>query len=164
MTPISAPACDGDDGAEDAGVAMPHTVARPAGRELHPSPWFVSGGLPGDSRKSEQFGSPVTSGEPAMQNRHYNEDHLAFGDAVRTFIAKEMQPDYLAWEEAGLAPRELFRAAGHNGFLGMQIPEQYGGGGTEDFRFNQVFGEELMLAGVGGAGLGITLHNDICLP
>ncbi|MDQ1740597.1 MAG: hypothetical protein QOE53_2249 [Pseudonocardiales bacterium] len=99
-----------------------------------------------------------------MQRRHYDEDHLAFGDAVRTFIAKEMQPDYLAWEAAGLAPRELFRAAGGNGFLGLQVPEQYGGGGTTDFRFNQILGEELMLAGVGGAGLGITLHNDICLP
>ncbi|HEX8093424.1 acyl-CoA dehydrogenase family protein [Jatrophihabitans sp.] len=99
-----------------------------------------------------------------MQRRHYDEDHLAFGDAVRTFIAKEMQPEYLAWEAAGLAPRELFRAAGANGFLGLQVPEQYGGGGTEDFRFNQILGEELMLAGVGGAGLGITLHNDICLP
>jgi len=99
-----------------------------------------------------------------MQRRHYDEDHLAFGDAVRTFIAKEMQPEYLAWEAAGLAPRELFRSAGGNGFLGIQVPEQYGGGGAEDFRFNQILGEELMLAGVGGAGLGITLHNDICLP
>ncbi|MBV9821831.1 MAG: acyl-CoA dehydrogenase family protein [Actinobacteria bacterium] len=99
-----------------------------------------------------------------MQRRHYNEDHLAFGDAVRTFIAKEMQPDYLAWEAAGLAPRELFTAAGANGFLGLQIAEEFGGGGTDDFRFNQILGEELMLAGVGGAGLGITLHNDICLP
>ncbi|HEX8082608.1 MAG TPA: acyl-CoA dehydrogenase family protein [Jatrophihabitans sp.] len=99
-----------------------------------------------------------------MQRKHYDEDHLAFGDAVRTFITKEMQPDYLAWEAAGLAPRELFRTAGANGFLGMQVPEQYGGGGTTDFRFNQILGEELMLAGVGGAGLGITLHNDICLP
>jgi alkylation response protein AidB-like acyl-CoA dehydrogenase len=99
-----------------------------------------------------------------MQRKHYDEDHLAFGDAVRTFIAKEMQPDYLAWEAAGLAPRELFQAAGGNGFLGLQVPEQYGGGGTSDFRFNQILGEELMLAGVGGAGLGITLHNDICLP
>ncbi len=99
-----------------------------------------------------------------MKSRHYNEDHLAFADAVRTFIAKEMQPDYLAWEAAGLAPRELFRAAGDNGILGLQIPEQYGGGGTDDFRFNQILGEELMLAGVGGAGLGLTLHNDICMP
>jgi long-chain-acyl-CoA dehydrogenase len=99
-----------------------------------------------------------------MQRKHYDSDHLAFADAARTFIAKEMLPSYLDWESAGLAPRELFTAAGRNGFLGMQIPEQYGGGGVADFRFNQILGEELMLAGVGGAGLGITLHNDICLP
>jgi len=99
-----------------------------------------------------------------MQRKHYDQDQLAFGDAVRTFITKEIQPRYLEWEAAGLTPRELFTAAGSNGFLGMQIPEQYGGGGVADFRFNQVLGEELALAGVGGAGLGLTLHNDICLP
>jgi alkylation response protein AidB-like acyl-CoA dehydrogenase len=99
-----------------------------------------------------------------MQRKHYDEDQLAFGDAVRTFIGKEVQPHYLEWEAAGLAPRELFTAAGANGFLGMQIPEQYGGGGVPDFRFNQMLGEELALAGIGGAGLGLTLHNDICLP
>jgi len=99
-----------------------------------------------------------------MQRKHYDEDQLAFGDAVRTFIGKEILPHYLEWEAAGLAPRELFTAAGANGFLGMQIPEQYGGGGVADFRFNQILDEELALAGVGGAGLGLTLHNDICLP
>jgi alkylation response protein AidB-like acyl-CoA dehydrogenase len=99
-----------------------------------------------------------------MQRKHYDDDHLAFGEAVRTFISKEMLPDYLSWEAAGLAPREIFTAAGRNGFLGMQIPEQYGGGGVDDFRFNQILDEEIMLAGVGAAGLGISLHNDICLP
>ncbi|HTZ43276.1 MAG TPA: acyl-CoA dehydrogenase family protein [Jatrophihabitans sp.] len=99
-----------------------------------------------------------------MQRNHYDEDQLAFGDAVRTFIDKEITPHYLEWEAAGLAPRELFTAAGANGFLGMQIPEEYGGGGVADFRFNQVLAEELALAGIGGAGLGLTLHNDICLP
>jgi alkylation response protein AidB-like acyl-CoA dehydrogenase len=99
-----------------------------------------------------------------MQRKHYDQDQLAFGDAVRTFISKEITPDYLQWEAAGLAPRELFTAAGANGFLGLQIPESHGGGGVADFRFNQVLGEELMYAGVGGAGLGLTLHNDICLP
>jgi len=99
-----------------------------------------------------------------MQRNHYDQDQLAFGDAVRTFISKEILPHYLEWEDAGLSPRELFTAAGANGFLGMQIPEEYGGGGVPDFRFNQILAEELALAGVGGAGLGLTLHNDICLP
>ena len=46
----------------------------------------------------------------------------------------------------------------------MAVPERYGGAGAEDFRFNLVIGEETQRAGVGGFGLGITLHNDICLP
>ena len=44
------------------------------------------------------------------------------------------------------------------------MPEEYGGGGVTDFRFNQALNEQLALAGVTGAGLGITLHNDTCLP
>jgi alkylation response protein AidB-like acyl-CoA dehydrogenase len=46
----------------------------------------------------------------------------------------------------------------------MAIPEEYGGGGSDDFRYNAVITEETQRAGVAGAGLGISLHNDICLP
>ena len=46
----------------------------------------------------------------------------------------------------------------------MQVPEEYGGAGVDDFRFNQIVGEEIGLAGDAGSGLGLTLHNDICLP
>jgi alkylation response protein AidB-like acyl-CoA dehydrogenase len=46
----------------------------------------------------------------------------------------------------------------------MAVPERYGGAGIDDFRFNVVIGEEAALAGVGGLGLGLTLHNDVCLP
>jgi alkylation response protein AidB-like acyl-CoA dehydrogenase len=58
----------------------------------------------------------------------------------------------------------VFTAAGRSGFLGMQIPEEFGGGGTNDFRFNQALNEQAALAGVTGSALGITLHNDTCLP
>jgi alkylation response protein AidB-like acyl-CoA dehydrogenase len=50
------------------------------------------------------------------------------------------------------------------GFAGMAIPERYGGAGIDDFRFNVVIGEEAALAQVGGFALGLTLHNDVCLP
>jgi len=99
-----------------------------------------------------------------MKRTHYADDHLAFAETVRSFIDKEMLPNYMAWEKDGISPRELFTAAGRQGLLGMQIPEEFGGGGIDDFRFNQVLDEELMLLGVGGAGLGISLHNDICMP
>ena len=46
----------------------------------------------------------------------------------------------------------------------MAVPETYGGGATTDFRFNQIITEEMDMAGVAGAGSGIGLHNDICLP
>ncbi len=95
---------------------------------------------------------------------HYDAEHQEFRASFAAFVAKEMTPHYLEWEQAGIAPRSLFAEAGKYGFVGMAVPEQYGGGGTSDFRFNQVIAEELAAAGIGGAGLGITLHNDITTP
>ncbi|MGA1723596.1 MAG: acyl-CoA dehydrogenase family protein, partial [Ilumatobacteraceae bacterium] len=94
----------------------------------------------------------------------FDDTHEAFREAVASFISKEMVPHYADWEAAGIAPREIFALAGANGFLGFQIPEEFGGGGSDDFRFNQIFAEELAMAGIGGAGLGITLHNDVTAP
>ncbi|MEN9644352.1 MAG: hypothetical protein RL238_1021 [Actinomycetota bacterium] len=94
----------------------------------------------------------------------FTDDHQAFRESFAAFIAKEITPHYLDWERDGIAPRELYAAAGQFGFLGMAVPEQYGGGGTKDFRFNMVLAEELAAAGIGGAGLGLTLHNDITTP
>jgi alkylation response protein AidB-like acyl-CoA dehydrogenase len=99
-----------------------------------------------------------------MHRKHYEPEHIAFAEAVRAFIDKEMVPNFLEWEQIGSAPRELFQVAGQNGFLGMAVPEEYGGGGVADFRFNQAMNEQLAFAGVTGAGLGLTLHNDTCLP
>ncbi|MBK5222512.1 MAG: acyl-CoA dehydrogenase family protein [Acidimicrobiia bacterium] len=94
----------------------------------------------------------------------FDDDHESFRSSVAAFVAKEMAPDYAQWEADGIMPREVFAAAGRYGFLGMAIPETLGGGGTADFRFNVVLAEELAAHGIGGAGLGLTLHNDICTP
>jgi alkylation response protein AidB-like acyl-CoA dehydrogenase len=99
-----------------------------------------------------------------MERTLFDDVHEQFRASFRTFVAKEITPHYLAWEADGLAPRELFAAAGASGFLGMAVPEEYGGGGVDDFRFNVVIAEELARAGIGGAGLGICLHNDITTP
>jgi alkylation response protein AidB-like acyl-CoA dehydrogenase len=99
-----------------------------------------------------------------MQRTLFDDDHLAFADSARAFIAKELVPHYAEWEAAGLTPREVFAEAGKYGFVGMSVPERFGGGGSDDFRFSVVLAEELAAAGIGGAGLGVTLHNDICTP
>jgi alkylation response protein AidB-like acyl-CoA dehydrogenase len=99
-----------------------------------------------------------------MRRRLFEPEHEAFRESVRAFLAKEVKPHVETWEANGIVPRELFTTAGAAGFLGMAIPEEFGGGGVADFRFNAVLGEEIMHAGAAGAGLGLTLHNDICLP
>ncbi len=102
-----------------------------------------------------------------MQRTLFDDVHEDFRASFRTFLAREVLGDERRngeWERAGIVPREVFALAGRGGFLGMAVPERYGGAGAEDFRLNLVIGEETQLAGVGSFGLGITLHNDICLP
>jgi alkylation response protein AidB-like acyl-CoA dehydrogenase len=99
-----------------------------------------------------------------MRRRLFEAEHEAFRESVRAFVSKEVTPHLQAWDAEGIVPRSLFTTAGAAGFLGMAIPEEFGGGGVSDFRFNAVLGEEVMSAGAAGAGLGLSLHNDICLP
>ncbi|CAN5571876.1 acyl-CoA dehydrogenase family protein [soil metagenome] len=99
-----------------------------------------------------------------MQRTLFDDEHELFRDSFRRFVDKEIVPHFEQWETDGIVPRDLFRAAGEHGFLAMAVPTEHGGGGVEDFRYNLVIGEEVQRAGVNGAGLGLTLHNDICLP
>jgi alkylation response protein AidB-like acyl-CoA dehydrogenase len=102
-----------------------------------------------------------------MRRTLFEDVHEDFRASFRTFLEREVVGEdgrYGEWEREGLMPREVFATAGAGGFLGMAVPERYGGAGAEDFRLNLVIGEETQTAGVGSFGLGITLHNDICLP
>ena len=99
-----------------------------------------------------------------MERTLFDDDHELFRRSVADWITADVVPHYLQWETAGLAPRSLFADAGSHGFLGMAVPQSLGGGGSDDFRFNVVLAEELAAAGIGGAGLGLTLHNDITTP
>jgi long-chain-acyl-CoA dehydrogenase len=99
-----------------------------------------------------------------MRRTLFEDEHDLFRDSVSRFIADEVAPRNAAWEEAGLVDRDLFTAAGAHGFLAMAAPVEYGGGGVEDFRYNLVIAEEIQRAAVNAAGLGWTLHNDVCLP
>jgi alkylation response protein AidB-like acyl-CoA dehydrogenase len=73
-------------------------------------------------------------------------------------------PHHEEWEKAGITPRELWLNAGKQGFLGLNVPEAYGGGDTDDYHFAAIMAEEIGATGVIGSANGITLHNDIVLP
>jgi len=99
-----------------------------------------------------------------MRRTLFTEEHDLFRESWRRFVDKEIVPNHAHWEREGVVARELFLNAGELGFLGMAAPVSLGGGGNPDFRFNLIISEEIQRAGVAGTGLGITLHNDICLP
>ena len=99
-----------------------------------------------------------------MRRTLFEAEHADFRESVRRFVAEEITPHHVDWEREGIVPRELFAKAAGKGMLAMQVPENYGGAGVQDFRFNQIVAEEVSRAGNAGSGLGLTLHNDICLP
>jgi acyl-CoA dehydrogenase len=92
----------------------------------------------------------------------YEPDHEAFRETVRAFLAKEVVPHHEQWEEDGVVDREVWRAAGRQGLLGLAVAEEYGGGGTGDWRYSAVLIEEFSRAGA--SGLALSLHNDIVGP
>ena len=99
-----------------------------------------------------------------MERSLFEEEHDMFRKAFRTFLDRELVPHREEWESAGVIDREVFSKAGAAGFLAMSVPEQFGGAGVEDFRYNLIIAEEICAADVYPAGLGMTLHSDVCLP
>jgi alkylation response protein AidB-like acyl-CoA dehydrogenase len=97
-----------------------------------------------------------------MKRRIFTAEHEAFRSTVATFLAREVVPHYARWEQDGVVPREVWRAAGRQGLLGPAVPEEYGGGGEPDFRYAAVLAEEFARAGA--PGLAIGLHNDVIGP
>jgi alkylation response protein AidB-like acyl-CoA dehydrogenase len=94
----------------------------------------------------------------------FDEEHELFREGFAGFLEKEVVPHHDAWERAGIVDREVYRKAGAAGFLGLDVPEEHGGGGSKDFRLNAIMLEEAARLGVSASYLGISLHNDVCVP
>lgn len=77
-----------------------------------------------------------------MRRVLFTEDHEAFRRLARDFVEKHVVGHYPEWEKAGRMPRAVFEHLGALGMLGMAIPEQYGGSGLDDYRYNVVLQEE----------------------
>jgi len=99
-----------------------------------------------------------------MRRTLFEAEHEDFRESVRRFLEKEVVPHQADWDAAGIVPRELFSGAGSHGFLGFAVPEEFGGGGTRDFRFNVVLNEEIQRTGTASACQGLTLQTDVTLP
>jgi acyl-CoA dehydrogenase len=99
-----------------------------------------------------------------MPRRLFGDEHDDLRESFGRFLDSEVVPHFASWERNGLIPREVLRRVGALGFLGLAIPEEYGGPGVDDFRFNAVINEECCLRGLSGFCLAITMQNDVALP
>ncbi len=91
----------------------------------------------------------------------YSEEHRIFRETVRRFFEKEVIPYADEWEEAGIVPKDVWLKMGEQGFLCMNVPEEYGGFGA-DFLYSVILSEEL--GKTGNTGLAAPLHSDIVVP
>ncbi|HEX8008509.1 MAG TPA: acyl-CoA dehydrogenase family protein, partial [Trebonia sp.] len=94
-----------------------------------------------------------------MRRDIFTEEHEAFRDMVRAFIAREVTPYHEQWERDGMVSRDVWLAAGRAGLLGIDMDEKYGGGGNPDYRYYAIMNEEFARAGATGPAFNV--HNDM---
>jgi alkylation response protein AidB-like acyl-CoA dehydrogenase len=99
----------------------------------------------------------------SMQRTVFEADHETFRDTAREFVDRTLRPNAEKHAAQHHIDREAWLEAGRMGLLGLEIAEEYGGSGANDFRFNAVLGEELAkLAAAYASCFGI--HSDIVAP
>ncbi|MCF6391155.1 acyl-CoA dehydrogenase family protein [Mycobacterium sp. MBM] len=97
-----------------------------------------------------------------MKRLVFETEHEQLRETAKQFLEKECLPNVEKWEANRLVDREAYVAAGNYGLIGFNMPEEYGGGGVDDFRFNAVIVEEFSKFGL--ACPGVSLQNDIVGP
>jgi len=98
-----------------------------------------------------------------MERTLYEADHESFRQSVKEFLDREVRPHDEDWIEQKSIPREFWLEAGKQGFLGLEIPEEYGGSEAGDYRFNAVLTEELAKVNMALPSC-VGIHADIVAP
>ena len=98
-----------------------------------------------------------------MDRTIYTEDHEAYRESVRAFVARTLEPGYASFVENKEIAREVWLEAGRNDLLGLEVPEEFGGVDAGDYRFNAVLGEELAHASMAFNSC-FQMHFDVTLP
>ncbi|WP_422748052.1 acyl-CoA dehydrogenase family protein [Mycobacterium sp. WMMD1722] len=102
------------------------------------------------------------SGPVAYQRTLFEPEHELFRESYRAFLERHVAPQHDQWEKDKIVDRGVWLEAGKQGFLGMAVPEEFGGGGNADFRYNTIITEETSAGRY--SGIGFSLHNDVVAP
>jgi len=92
----------------------------------------------------------------------FTEDHERLRESIGRFVETELQPHAQEFEENTFADW-VFPRMGELGFLGLSMPERYGGQGG-DYFCNLVLSEEMAKADCGGLAMGVAVHTDMVMP
>ncbi|MCW2800786.1 MAG: acyl-CoA dehydrogenase [Aeromicrobium sp.] len=98
-----------------------------------------------------------------MDSDLFEDDHLAYGQVVRTFVERSVVPHMDRWNEERLIDRETWLEAGKQGLLGLAVPEEHGGAGETDYRFRTILQYEIARVGASALQSGISTNDDIVL-
>ncbi|KSZ56092.1 acyl-CoA dehydrogenase [Rhodococcus pyridinivorans KG-16] len=98
-----------------------------------------------------------------MQRTIFDEDHEAFRKTVRAFLDRHVRPRSEEIRAAHAIPRDVWLAAGEQGLLGLQVPEEHGGSGASDYRYTAIVAEEFAREAAALASC-FTIHLDVNAP
>src|ERR1044071_8855281 len=93
-------------------------------------------------------------------NFEITEDQKAIADAVRKFGEQHIRPHVMEWDEKQIFPVDLFKKLGKQGYMGVLVPEEYGGSGLGYFEYVIVISEIAKICG--SIGLSVAAHNSLC--
>ncbi|EJL60288.1 acyl-CoA dehydrogenase family protein [Flavobacterium sp. CF136] len=93
-------------------------------------------------------------------NFDYNETQLMIAQSIKDFAEKNIRPYIMEWDEAQIFPLPLFKQLGEMGFMGILVPEEYGGSGLGYHEYITVI-EEISKVDP-SIGLSVAAHNSLC--
>ena len=93
----------------------------------------------------------------------YDADLELFRDNFKRFMSEHIAPHYEKWEREGIMPRSVWTLLGENGFLCVDVPEEYGGYGVPT-HYSLMLVEESARAGYCALSTGISCHSEIAAP
>lgn len=98
-----------------------------------------------------------------MPRNIYDADHESFRESVREFVERTLKPRAEEMLDSKQIARDIWREAGRQGLLGLDIPEEFGGAGAGDYRFNAVSAEEISAFNAATSSC-FGIHSDVCPP
>jgi len=80
--------------------------------------------------------------------------------SARDFARKHILPNVMEWDESQFFPKDMFHKMGEYGFLGVLVPEEYGGAGLGYQEYITIIEEIAKVCG--SIGLSVAAHNSLC--